>query len=327
MATFADYYTEIKSYVPDLPINLSKRIVNRARREIYAERPWTFLLQFARLTTPALINTGEMTVTPNSTTVMLDAAAQTALSGLVNPFITRRQLKFSSTDLIYNIAAFNGVDTIELDIPFFSTIPGPQQTGYSCFQAYYSPPSTDFLRWISVVDLANAHELDLLKVREQIDRWDPQRTSTGEPVCIVQFRAVPPGFWDASVNVGDPLYEIWPTPTAARVYSVLYQRRGAEFTTDTDTLPSTIPDDLLLVKSRIFAYEWQLSNDPSFINAYRTLVPSLEAKYRDDLRRAKVQDDEIFITQWVPRMGPKGLRWFDSNYAQDHAVPGPAWGY
>lgn len=325
MANFADYYNELKAYVPNLPVNLAKRVINRARREIYASRPWTFLLAADKLTTPDQISAGTMTVTAGSQTVTPDATALAALTGLTNPFITRRQLKFGSSNLIYNITAFDGTD-ITVDQPYFSTTPGAVSTEYSCFQAYYSPPSTDFLRWISVVDLMNAFELDFMKTREQLDRWDPQRTSTNEPYVIAHYRAVPPGFWDNSVNVGDPLYELWPTPTASRVYSVVYQRKGSDFTADSDTLPPSIPDELLLVRAKQLAYEWQLSQDPTFLNAYRTLVPALESKYTELLKLAKVQDDELFVMQWQPRLGPKGSRWL-GNYAQDHGVVAPGlWG-
>lgn len=277
------------------------------------------------LTTPALINAGLMTVTKDSTTVVPDATALAAVTGLTNPFITRRQLKFGSANVIYNIAAFDGTN-ITLDKPYFTsgTDFTPATTQYSLFQAYYSPPSTDFLRYVSVADLANGYELDMLKTREELDRWDPQRTTTGQPIAICNFSAVPAGFWDASVNVGDPLYEIWPTPTAARIYDVIYQRRGLDLSADTDTLPQSISMDLLMTKARMHAYEWQLTNDVNFGNNYRALAPAMALTYQKLLQQAKVQDDEIFLTQWVPRVGARGLRWL-GNYAQSHDLSAFLW--
>ena len=323
MANFGDYWNELKAYTPNLPTNLAKRIVNRARREIYAEKPWTFLFQESYLTTPSLINSGTFTVTQNSTTITPDATALAAITGLTNPVLTRRQIKFGTGNLIYNVAAFDGA-TVTLDKPFFATTAGSTSSGYSLYQAYYSPPSTDFLRWISVADVANGYELDMLKTKEELDRWDPQRVTVGQPICIAQHAAVPAGFWDATVNVGDPLYEIWPHPTFARTYAVLYQRRGVEFSADSDTLPQSISMDLLLTRSRMHAYEWQMAQDPAFANGYRSLVPALATQYTKLLQEARVQDNEIFVTQWVPRVGARGLRWL-GNYSQSHDLSAFLW--
>lgn len=330
MATFVDYWNELKAYTPNLPVNLAKRIVNRARREIYAERPWSFLFAEANITTPTLITAGLMTVTKDSQTVVPDATALAAVTGLTNPIITRRQIRLGepgSAGPIYNISGFDGTN-ITIDKPFFTngTSFTPFTTQYSLLQAYYYPPSTDFLRWVSVADLANGYELDFMKTREELDRWDPQRLTVGQPISIANFRAVPDGFWDNSVNVGDPIFEIWPHPTFARVYDVIYQRRGLDLVNDTDTLPQSISMDLLLTKARIHAYEWQMSTEPNFANAYRNLVPDLRINYQKLLQEAKVQDDEIFITQWVPRVGQRGLRWL-GNYAQSHDLSGFLWNF
>lgn len=325
MATFVDYWNELKAYTPNLPVNLAKRIVNRARRDIYAERPWSFLMAEGTLVTPTLINAGAMTVTKDSTSVTPNATAITAITGLTNPVLTRRQLKFGQGEQIYNITAFDGT-TITIDKPYFTdgTDFTPTSIGYNLFQAYYSPPSTDFLRYVSVTDLANGFELDFLKTQEELARWDPQRVTTGQPICIANWTAVPAGFWDASVNIGDPIFEVWPHPTFARTYNVIYQRRGIDFVNETDTLPQSVSMDVLLTKARMHAYEWQLSNDANFLPGFRALMPVLQDQYLKLLQQCKVQDNEIFVTQWVPRVGQRGLRWL-GNYAQSHDLSAFLW--
>lgn len=314
--TFAELWSELKVFVPDLPVVLAQRLINRSLSLIYSHRPWTFLIAEANIVSPASITAGTMNVTRGSATVTPDATALAALGGLTSPLITRRQIKFSDGDAIYNIAAFDG-STITLDGLFLGTTNAA--SNYTIFQCYYSPPSTDFLRWISVTDLINGNELGMLKTKEEMDRIDPQRTSTGDPLVIAAHRAVPEGFWDANVNVGDPLYEFWPHPTSYRMYRAIYQRRGLELSSATDRPPSSIPDELVLAKAKKLAYDWKLGIEPEFLVAYRSLVPSLAQEYTERLRQAMVQDDELFNTQWLPRLGARG---WDSNWAQAHAVPG-----
>ena len=58
---FLSYYSNLKAWVPKISVELCKFLVNRARRDIYDSRLWSFLIVESQLTSPGLITTGGAT--------------------------------------------------------------------------------------------------------------------------------------------------------------------------------------------------------------------------------------------------------------------------
>ena len=101
---FLSYYSNLKNWVPAIPVELCKLLVNRARRDIYDSRLWSFLIVESQLTSPPLVSAGSATFTQYANTVTGDAVASAAWTGLSSPFITFRQIRQSGGP-IYNITA------------------------------------------------------------------------------------------------------------------------------------------------------------------------------------------------------------------------------
>ncbi len=133
---FIDYYSEVAGTIPEMSPFLAKTFVNRARRDLYEARLWSFNQVEGSLFSPDQITTGTATVTLNSATVTLNAAATTALTGLTNPVITLRQIRFSSGPT-YNIVSLSG-STLTLDRQYREV--SSTTATLNCYRAFYGVP-------------------------------------------------------------------------------------------------------------------------------------------------------------------------------------------
>jgi len=292
--TFLDHYNELIGYSGDvLNPDLAKTLVQRAHRDILESRSWSFLHEEGVLQAPEQIAVGTVTVTQFSTSVVVDATADAALAA-VNMDIPMgtRQFRVGSTDRIYNIDSYDtGTLTLTLKEPYSEE--SASGVAYSVFKCYYLPPKVnlevDFLRFISVRDLENGRPLRLNVKKVDLDRRDPQRSSTEPPIVVSSYKP------DAN---GDPLFELWPLPTSARAYVAQFIRRGKELTADSDRLTYPLTDELLATRAQYHLCHWAEMNKGVHatlrLTDWRFLLGELSSRYERLLLNAKKQDDEIF---------------------------------
>jgi hypothetical protein len=159
---------------------------------------------------------------------------------------------------------------------------------------------------------------------EELNRIDPTRSAVGLPYRLY-FRE-----YDTTSNL--PVYEMWPTPQSYRAYTVQYWARGDVFTEDDDALPPQIPEELLMIRARLLAYEWAMTNEPDSrkIAALAKMIQQMENRYSTYgqpgrmlglLQQAKRKDHSIYRKSFIrrPRSGRVGYP-LDSNWAQSHDV-------
>lgn len=318
--TFLEHYNELIGYSGGfLDPHLAKTLVQRAHRDILEARSWSFLWEEGVLQAPAAITEGTVTVTQFSNQVTADATAKALLDAVTLDIpLGRRQFRVSSTGRIYNIDSYDtgtGVLTLKENYSEASAT----DTAYSVFQCYYRPPTVDnavdFLRFVTVRDMDNGRLLRLGVSKRDLDRRDPQRSSTEPPVCVANYKA------DAS---GDPLFELWPLPTAARAYLCTFVRRGKELTADTDTLIYPLTDELLTTRSQYHLAHWAEMTkgmEPTLrATDWRFLMGELNSRYERLLLNCKKQDDEI-MTQNV-KDSERRLAWPPSaSWLQTHDWP------
>lgn len=293
MATFRDYWNELLSWVPQLDPILSKKLVNRAWRDIQDKRPWSFNLVEGTITTPALISTGTVTVTQGSTTVTLDVDANAALVGILLNDLILRQFRVGSGP-VYNIADYTA-PTLTLARAYGET--SATLATYEIYQCYYAAPSTDFLRWVSFVDGVNGFPLSTDWTKEEIDRIDPKRGAKGLPYRVASYR-VNPANQSGATFTGQLQFELWPHPTGLITYPVLYQRRGIDFSADTAILPTPVRDETLIERAKLLAYEWAMANSGAHASLAKTnwvaLMQKTATSFGELLNTDIKQDEEAF---------------------------------
>lgn len=328
---FQSYYSNLKSWVPKIPLELCKFLVNRARRDIYESRIWSFLLVESQITCPAIINSGGATFTQYSRTVVGDATASAAWTGVANPVITMRQIRQSGGP-VYSIVAADFTNpaavALTLDRPFQeTTVAG---TGYVLYQCYYPPtdpitnaPTADFVKWITVWDPVNGFRLKLNYTQEWLNRVDPLRANMGQAYRVASYRTI-------KNSAGDNVeyYEFWPAPTDGKSRKCLYKIGQLDWTSSSDRLPVELPTELLEVRARYRAYEWAQANAGTHPELQKTnwlamrqalMDPRDRASYPYLMAKAKAEDENRYAINFVDR--PEfGWRYpIDADFLQSHA--------
>lgn len=333
----------------DLPAGAAKNYVQETWREIQNARPWGFLLAESVMVAPAVI-TGNITFTYGSTTATPDATLKAILDALATePPLTRRSIRVplssiasfvSSRSLFYDIYAYDQVpasNNITLNRRY-QEASGTQTV--QIYRRYFLPPydyagleTSDFLRFVAVRDLDNNKLLGMNLSYRQLEARDPRREATGIPQIIVSAPATQPNYpgvsWESTSPLipGVPLYEIWPHYVAStqKVYSVLYQRYGTDFTDDfgavTSVLPPYITEEYILSGARMKAYRWAESNKGRIPSLQKTnwfkLYEMARTEFNEHFLEARRIDEEATKQDFIPNWGSLTGA-FGADYAQTH---------
>lgn len=326
-SSFESLWREVTGLVPQLDAKQAQKFVQRAKRDIEDASHWSFLYARTVVEIPASISTGTVSVTRNSSTITFNAAAIVVLDaiGTADPVTSRQiQLDGGTPYQILTYTTGTGVATITPSFPNSDTNPGylgdtDTASTYVIAKRYYPPPSTDFLRWISVVNQTVPYRFWTGIPTSIIDLYDPKRMIVGNPYAITQFAA---GTDPAGSGAEVPLYELWPTPAYSTPMIQIYQKRSTAFSSNSDTLPSAIPDDLLMSRAKYLAFQWAMANQGRFPELKGTnwaaLMQLQNGDYKEELWKAKKQDRETFANAAIVPANNYGYfaPMWDANYNQ-----------
>lgn len=325
---YADLAAELAGTISGLSPILAATYVKRAWQDIVNERNWSFKTALATLVCPAQITTGTAAWTQYTTTLAFSPAATTALTPFVGgtPAITDLQVRFSGGPL-YRIVA------VLLASPLTVTVDRPISEAtatvgtYQVYRAYIKPPVPDFSRWDSFdsyvwnrTRTGNA----LTKTSVDFDRMDPRRASSGPMTYLGSLIA------DTS-NALPALYEIWPHPMAGDTFTVTFKRNGPPFTLPTDIQPQVVPDSLIMARAMgWYGAVWGQANKSRIPDLkgidFNVLIQEARARYKDDLRLIKLQDDDKALDSVYNRghygggRSGVGLPIGDAAYWQQHPI-------
>jgi hypothetical protein len=315
-----DMVSELRGSLPKLPFAYTKTLVNRAWRQVRESSYWSFQLFEANWISPPLLNTGTVTVTQGSQTIVFDnlvAVPAILAAQIAQPYslITQRQFRVGS-GTIYNIIGLdpafntNGIATLDR---IYADFPSGAGQAYQIYQLYYPAQYQDVLTYMTIRNMQMFMYLNTTSSRVMIDTWDPQRTWYQFPTHAVplgidlrgqgQFDTT--GRSLQSGTLGFPLFELWGQPVTNFTYQLYGLRRGVDLINLTDTLPIQVGEDLVLARARAYAYEWaeaNKANNPRDDSPdYKFLVAQALAVYRDLLIRYRKQDKEYIDNYYSMR--------------------------
>lgn len=327
---FSKLITELEGAIPHLPRIHAAQLVTRSWEEICDLRSWSFLVQYADIYAPLLIQAGAVTVLLGSNIVLADATAKAALNLVAlspNPVPplsgeigTCRQFRVGSSTAsgpIYNISAYDSISgLITLDRPYT----GDNATGqpYLVYKCYYSLPSTNFLKYDSIVNPFSGYGIirDALNVPQQsLNIFDPQRCSFGDAYYLSPFR---------DTITGNIVHEFYPHPQTNTTYQALYRVFATPFDIATD-LPATMPYYLVAHRSYMQACDWALQNVGNFPELAQTNWVLAKKSRQSDFESARImaiKRDDAISPMLPVRCGryyanfPMGGQWL-----QSHALP------
>src|SRR5262245_2321242 len=307
------------SFVPKLSPPQAQKLIQRAWRDIRDSRLWSFLTAETTIDTFDQISTGSVTLVQGSVVVTGDATAGAAWATAA-PTIAERQFRLGAGP-VYNIVTYTAVtNELALDRPYAEA--SAVNAIYSIYKCYYPAP-INFLRWTTVVDPIDGYTLQLDRTKAEIDLRDPMRGAMAQPLCIFSFK-YDTGEAPLTSSTGH-LFELYPHPITQRSYPALYQKRGIDFASQTESFPDIIPDEVLMMRAKYWAYEWAAANAAAHAELrgvdWRYLRIAVDADYRKDLFKAQKQDEEIFQQNFVESYIYNKWRRisYDGNYAQNHA--------
>jgi len=272
-----------------IPFPYSLTLINRAWLDIQRSFMWSFLWGDAAIPTPVPITAGTVTLIRGSNIIVGDANAAAAwqATGLVNPLSTQQFRIGQGT--IYNIATFDGANTLNLETPYVDPTFGPG-SGYQILQSYYNAPTSDFMWWESIRDPISGYDISTTMTREIVDLWDPQRFQSGWPKGVIPYRINP--------NQGNfyqyPQYEIWPAPLNNYTYVGTYFRRGLPFVNMSDTVLAPLGEDIVIAEAKYRAYEWCAANTDKCPKADYRFLMGAAMKEKQSLWNDYVRMDEEF---------------------------------
>lgn len=289
MGNFRTYYNRIMGDIPGLDLFKAKDCVNYAWRDIREVRRWSFLSAETSIDIPNTVTDGTASVTQFSDQVVPDAAAKAVWDVLgMNIPLTSRQFRVGSGPL-YQITAYDdsGAGAMTLDRTYREATNAAQT--YSIYRAYFSMPS-DFLTFTDIKDIQNGRNIRFIANRSDLDTFrDPQRQGFGDSY------AVAPATADSS---GNPRFELWPGQLTAKSLIVRYERAGTDFTSDTEALPTIIPESLLMERALCYAVRWAMANQGKYPELKGTnwanVAISHEAAYQKQIWEAQIHDEEMW---------------------------------
>lgn len=318
----ANMIGELQGNVAGVDAAYAKTLINEAWGDVRRLGGWSWQLKQTGFTVPGALSTGTVTLQFGSASVIGDSNAAAAwltpgIGSQYGSLITQRQFRSGGTSgagTMYDIIAFDGVNTLTLDRPFSD--PLVSMTGavteqeYMIYQPYISAPSKTFRRWLSVYDIANSGWLFVKGDRREVGLSDPQRQIFANPDRLLAIGA------DSRLNSstkGWQRYELWPGPQNQYLYQAWYVDFGADLVSLSDELPVGIPESMVKAQARYRCYEQAEANkdpqNPRGAGAdFRFLMGAALKQYESELKQARMEDrdkcDIFFSTMHRFRGGP-----------------------
>lgn len=314
--TFGQIASSVRLRIPQAPIFLVEDWVREAFRRAWESRKpaWSMARKEDAFTTEAQ-KTGTATVTKGSVFVT-PVTLSIALTD------EGRQFRTGINQPVYSIECIDiPLNQIELDRAYT----GPSGTLSSrILDAYITFPE-DFERFIVVLDPQNFWQLRHWITDEQLNRWDPQRSSTTTPWALVSRRYATISKHKRSTElVGRKQYELWPYATGAQEYWYFYATRPPAFSEDVE-VPGLLGDrgDILRQGALSLASEWPGTEDRKNPYFNLTLAKRLRDDFELELAKLEVTDEDIYPTWWQQVNWVDTDLWspIDARFLQSHDSP------
>lgn len=304
---------ELRGCVPNYSAALARTHLANAWTDIRNLKGWSFQVGNTGYSIPGLLNTGSITTTLGSTSVVGDAAASAAwaTASTAVSLLTQRQIR-TGQGTIYNIVAADFTNpsaaVLTLDRPWIDSYYLGSGRGYSIYAPYIVAPVANFQAWEYFLDVRNVIHLDVNNTRgiwERVNESDPQRQIFSNPGNVIPHGTdTRPG----SSTFGYAMYELYPQPQSIFVYSVGYSWAGPELsnTPGQSAVPYPITEHLVKTLARVKAYEWAEANkDPNYPRGaganYQFLMQAAMAEYKDQLKEIRSIDRDIYDA-WTKTM-------------------------
>lgn len=224
------------------------------------------------------------------------------------------QLNVGMSYPIYTCRAIRDANTVEMDNPWG----GPPLTSVQ-YQLYliYATIDPNLKVLLDCIDQVAGRVISVYVPVEIVDKIDPQRTATGDPLALVQH---------SPSEAGSFCQEIWPAPQNARQLWVLCGLQWPELIIDSDRPPWFMDPNMFVNGAiadalRIKNIRFAADSDPYF---NPQLARDYEMKYQNMLQLAvnanESKAQRAYSHNWEEIFGNLG-----ANYWQRHDISVDFW--
>ena len=308
--SFADIWGSVLLRCPDAGPLFAQDLVKNAYRRLWKRRRWSWLIKTNQFIVPQLINTGTVSVTIGSTTVVgVGTSFNSSMVGL--------QFRVATTGPIYDIAAVTNSTHLTLSLPWGFT-QSLTNVGYQIYRCFFVPP-TDFHAFVTLWDPNYNWQLNLNIDQRTINAYDAQRANF-QQAYVVSFRDYA---LDANSNPTVPRYELWPHNQSQYVYPFQYEIQPPDVSVSGVVLPQYITGDVLMEMAMEDVARWPgtIEKPNPYFNI--PLANDQRNKVEKMLFDVERQDDETYVqsVQYdISQLPFAPLPWGDSNWLQAHAI-------
>ena len=309
---YAQVWNQVLLRAPDVGPMIAQNLVRNAFLRVAERRRWSWLIKFGQFISPAVYNTGTVTVTQGSATVTGSGTAWTSA-------LLYRQFRIGLTAPIYTIQSVDSATQITLDSAYGSTT--ASGAVYQIYQCFYSTPS-DYHSMLTLWDPQMNWQLYLNVKQEELNLVDAQRATMGNAYCV-SYRDTSTLTTNISAGQpGVPRLELWPHATA-RVFPFLYEARATDLIDSGALLPRYIRGDMLLEMALAECANYPGTRDKP--NAYfnRQTAQWHAVQGERFINEAERQDDETDMQDLMRQYSvPPALAvpWGDAAWIQSHAI-------
>lgn len=306
--TFEGLWKRLLVHSPNLPVPLAQEFINTAYSRILASKEWSSLRANSDFYYPDPYSTGTITVAQGATTVGGSGTAWTTS-------MIGRQLMIGSVMPFYDIIDVDvSGQTLTLDRTYAGAAVsnGP----YTIKYVYILMPS-DLMRMLIVIDPSLNWKLRLDILQSQLDMWDPKRSCSGTGWVLAPATPSP-----VTATLGRPRMELWPAPSAAKLFTFRYEKRPNLMSAASDVPIYPVRGDVIREGALTYLSMWPglsvESPNPYFgQDKYKMHKAEFEmalqsvALQDEDLNRSSVWYDDYNGLPWAP---------IDAQYFQQHDV-------
>lgn len=278
--SYGDVWRRVRLYVPAAPTFLVREWVQNAWKSLARGRHWAFLRGEARLTINASRSLAAVTLTQGSATV--------TSAGLFLPADAGRQFRTSSpTVQVYTVQTYTDPNTLVLDDLYGDASATSAATIYDGFVVM----PADFESFRLIADPYNQRRLAYWITEDQLNILDPTRMASDTGPRLLASRA--PSRY--TPTLGQPCYEYWPRPTAARSYPYLYNKQAHRID-DTTSFTGVLADgaDVLLTGALAQAALWPGTADQPnrYFNAQ--VAGAQKSAFAAGIQQLALRDDDQY---------------------------------
>lgn len=301
--SFEQLWKKLLLYAPNCPPIMAQEFVNTAYSRVLGYVEWSGLRADSEFVINAPYATGTIAVTQGSTAVVGTSTVWTAA-------MAGRQLYVGAKAPYYTIESINTVaQTLVLDRAYGGTT--NLLATYSIENIYLVVP-TDFGYFLGVRDLSNNWRLHLGFLQEQLDLWDPSRTTTGSPRLLL---AAP------NDSTGNRRFELWPRSSSATSYPFRYIKKPALMSANSDRPIPPIRGDVIREGALSELSLWPgLPDAPNpFYDQGLSGWKAREARFQNLIEKAELEDQLIrqtivkYVDAFDVRLAPLDPQWLQTH--------------